>query len=333
MKITAHTDQNAVAPPVCTVQAGPGGRPPASRVPRRWVVWGLLLGLPYLLLHQEVIRRAVRIGLEQPDWSHALAVPFISAWFVRRQWHRVRETGAQTCWWGLPVMALGVAAYILALYPVRNAMLAGYAAILDLLGLVWFVGGTRVIRLLWFPICYLGFAVKISDKIWDLVAWRLQLFAARISAACLTLFGLDAQVRGAVIEIWVGLDRATRLNVAEACSGLRMLMALAALGTAFVYVWPRPWWKRLLLLGLTVPIAVMVNVGRVTLAGLLSRSAPQLAGSALHAWVGTFMVVPALGAFLFAAWGLDRLVPELPGAAEADPGPGGRTPAARGRSA
>jgi len=277
-----------------------------------------LLGVPYLLLHQEVIRRAVRIALEQPDWSHALAVPFISAWFVRRRWDRVRETVVQPCWWGLPVMVFGVAAYMLALFPVRNAMLAGYAAVLDLLGLVWFVGGTRVLRLLWFPIGYLAFAIKISDKIWELAAWRLQLLAARIAAACLTLLGLDAQVRGAVIEIWTGLDRTTRLNVAEACSGLRMLMALTALGAAFVYVWARPWWKRLLLWGLTAPIAVGVNVGRVTLAGLLSQSFPRLAGGTLHAWVGTFMVVPALGAFLLAAWGLDRLIPEVPAGAEVD---------------
>lgn len=243
------------------------------------------------------------------DWSHALLIPFISLYFISQHADTLRTTRAKTCWWGLPIALAGLAGYFLALYPLRSDMLKGDAAILELFGIVLLFVGPSMMRVLWFPIVYLAFAIRISDGVWDAVAWKLQNIAAGSATVLLTLFGIDAQIRGTTIELYHGLQKlGSGLNVAQACSGLRMLMTFAALGVAMAYLWERPWWARLTLVLLTVPIAIAVNVGRVTLLGLLYLVNPAYSQGDFHIFMGMLMLIPAGAMFWGVGWLLNLLV-------------------------
>ena len=86
------------------------------------------------------------------------------------------------------------------------------------------------------------------------------------------------------------------LNVAEACAGLRMLMAFVALGFAMAYASSKPIWQRLTIASLAVPVAIFVNIMRVVTIGLLSTFVnPDAAKGSTHIWIGMFMLLPAAG--------------------------------------
>ncbi len=300
--------------------------------PRAWA-WILTLGALFIALHRIYLERLFRIVTDSsgenffqvlisaattkwnPDWSHALVVPFISAYFIHQHRQRLAATEKRLCWWGLPIMFAGLLAYTWCLYPVRNDMLQGYSMIVTLFGLVLFLLGPQPMTVLWFPIAYLVFAVKISDRIWDQIAWKMQQIASVSSALVLQMIGVvggfEADRTGTTLTItfmkngqWV----AESLNVAEACSGLRMLMAFVALGVALAFLWDRPWWQRMVMIVLAVPIAIAVNMGRVVAIGLLTLVNPELAKGDFHTFVGMLMLIPAGLLFLGLGWVMDRIV-------------------------
>jgi exosortase len=283
-----------------------------------WVQIVIVTGL-FIYMHANIIETMMAIAKRDPDWSHAFLIPFFSLYFIHHDRRRILAAERRTCWWGLPIFFGGLAAYFLAIYPVRSIMSQGYTMIIEIVGIVLLLLGPRILRQVWFPIVYLVFAVKFSSRFWNLIAWRLQLLAAQSATGLLNVLGVDAEVRGSTIELWHDVDYLGTLNVAEACSGLRMLMAFAALGVAIVYLVKRPWWARLTLIVLTVPIAVTVNVVRVTITGLLHLVNPNLSSGDFHVLIGMFMVFPAVLLFLFTGWVLDHLfVDEEPAEADTD---------------
>lgn len=286
----------------------------STAAPRSWAavpnyVWLQIavVAVLFIWLHWHILHILKEIAGRDADWSHSFLIPAFSIWLVHHNRDRILSEVVRPTWWGLPIFLVGLFGYFLAVYPVQSIMFRGWAAILELLGICTLLLGWRMMKWLWFPICYLAFGVKFSNRIWNVVAWRLQLIAARSSVALLNLFGLDAEVKGATIELWKGVDYLGALNVAEACSGLRMLVAFTALGFFIVYLIDRPLWARLVLLALAVPIAVSVNVLRVTITGFLHLIDPNLSAGDFHVFVGMLMVLPAVALFLGIGWVLDNL--------------------------
>ncbi len=214
---------------------------------------------------------------------------------------------------GLLTLIMGLVSYGWWIGPGRNDMLQGYSLILALLGLTLLVLGPAPMRLLWFPILYLALGVKVADRWWNALAGQMQDLAAKGATVVLSLVGalmdIEASVRGTTIEVWHrGKLVEPPLTVAEACAGLRMLMAFIALGVAMAYLAKRPWWQRLIMVLLSVPIAVAVNIGRVSVMGLLSPFYPEFVHGDFHIFIGMVMLIPAAGLFWLVGWILDNLV-------------------------
>jgi len=282
-------------------------------IPMQGWLWIGVLGVLFILFHRTFLWRMIRIATGQwgGDWSHALIVPVISIYFVSQNRDRLAAIGRRVYWPGLIVLLVGLFGSAWSIYPIRNDMFQGYSMIVCLFGLVLFLMGPAMMRLLWFPIIYLSLGVKISDKYWEQIAWKLQLIAAKSATVVIQCLQVDATVKGSTIEItamrggqWV----VEKINVAEACSGLRMLMAFIALGAAMAYLTDRAWWKRVVMLVLAVPIAMVVNIGRVTVIGLLTLVDKGMASGDFHVFVGMLMLIPAAGLFMLVGWVLDRVV-------------------------
>lgn len=278
-------------------------------------VWAGLLAVAYIFLHWHLIQRMVMIGLDDQNWSHILVVPLISVYYIHLHRDRLLATPRRVCLWGLPLMILGVFGFAVGVAPIRNDMAMGYSMILSLFGLVLLLTGPAMMRILWFPIAFLVFAIKVSDAIWNLIASKLQVVAAQGSVIVLEVLSpitdLHANLRGSTIDLVYkvnGLPVTTPMNVAEACSGLRMLMAFLALGVALAFLFPRSWWQRLIMIALAAPIAVFVNVLRVSTLGLLHLIDPALARDDFHIFVGMLMLIPAAGLLMLVGWCLDRII-------------------------
>ena len=254
-----------------------------------------------------------------PDWSHMMAIPLLSLFFVARSRPLIAKAPARVDFRGLLILYLGLLGFIWGIEPIKNDMVQGLSMIVALFGLVLFLLGPSKMRHLWFPIVYLVFFIKVSDRIWNVVAWKLQNFAAACATGVLQVISkfmdFDVNNQGNTINIGFmqGAIYVTKpLTVAEACAGLRMLMAFVALGVAFAYLTDRVWWQRLIMVLMAVPIAVGVNVGRVVALGLLTTYNEEMIRGDFHTMVGMLMLIPAAGVFWLLGFILDRVVIEEP---------------------
>ena len=103
------------------------------------------------------------------------------------------------------------------------------------------------------------------------------------------------------------------MGVAQACSGMRLLMAFCALGVAMAYLSDRPWWHRLIMVAACVPIAIFCNMLRVTITGLIHiHWSPEYAQGTAHTILGLVMLFVAFGLFSGILYILNNLFVEDP---------------------
>lgn len=284
------------------------------------VLLAVLLGV-LLATFWNFLSAQFRFALRHPaDWGHTLIIPGIAASFV---WMRRKELLAEPfrpAWTGLPILAAGVGLYILCTFgPSAFAVhhnARGFAFGISLFGLCLLLFGWRAMRHLWFPIAYVvAFGQTVTDRILNVVTFRLQDLSARGAEIAMNLVGIDTDRAGNTLTVWRD-GVAHPLNVAEACSGMRMLLAFLALGVAIAYTGLKRPWQRVALVLLGVPVAVGVNVLRVMTLGILSLFDVEMASGEFHHFVGLVWLVPALCIFLGILWVLRRIVIEetpLPG--------------------
>ena len=299
---------------------------------RRWGDLGLhaylkaaILTVLLGFLFRGELRETVHVWLTDPSWSHGFLIPLFSLYFIHQRRREIlsleyapdplsellhgRRPGRLPAGQTRPnYLGLLLLLGILAFHAFNVVSPAGYAygrslsmiAALGAVGL--FLGGWRLVRYTWLPIVFLVFAIPLPRRYYDGVTLPLRQIAASAATALLNLLpGVDATASGVVIDIvYKGQRLEPGLNVEEACSGMRLLMAFVALGVAMAYLHYRPAWQRIILLLSTVPIAVLCNIIRVTATGFIYVLAePKYTQGLYHDALGLAMLPLA-----FAFYGL-----------------------------
>lgn len=248
------------------------------------------------------------------DWGHAYAIPFISLYLIWMRRAELVKLPISTFWPGLAPFVLGMVSYFFCVVGVKNHMLQGFSMILSLFGLLLLLLGPAMMRVLFLPTAFLVFGVTLAEKVMINITFQLQLVASKGAWVLLSLLGpllgYRVEVNGNTLEMLTNSGTSIPLNVAEACSGMRMVIAFIALGAAVALISCRHWWQRVALLLLAAPVAVFMNVIRVAVLGLLSLIDPQLAGGDFHMAIGTLLLIPGLGLFLAIVWALNKAVSE-----------------------
>ena len=158
------------------------------------------------------------------------------------------------------------------------------AFVLTLHGLVLLLMGMPVYRILFFPLSFLFLMIPLPQSLVNIIALPLQLLAADLAVNMLHSLGLPLLREGNIIHL-----PTTQLFVAEACSGLRSLMALGTLGVVFAYFFRKNWLERVIIVASTLPIAVLVNSFRVGLTAWLTlRYGQEAADGWIHTTEGFF---------------------------------------------
>ena len=183
------------------------------------------------------------------------------------------------------------------LFTMRMSMVAAAA------GLVVFTLGMAQIRRWWLPFALLVLSVPLPAIVLSSLAFPLQLKASQMGAAILEWRHVPVAVAGNVIHL-----PGHQLFVTEACSGLRSLTALIALGVLISGLWLKSPWMRLLLLVLTVPVAIVLNGIRVFLTGFLVYFvSPSLGEGFMHYTEGWVIFVVAFAILGGTAWLLTQV--------------------------
>jgi exosortase len=241
------------------------------------------------------------------DWNHSYIVPLISLYLVWQHRAQIATTRASVFWPGLAPLLLGLMSYPAFVFIFRNHMGQGYSVILTLFGMVLLLAGPRIATVVMFPIAYLAFAVTLPDSWMTDITFRLRQVAAKGGYVLLQVLGTEAELKGSTLHISTS-SGTVPLDVADACSGMSMVIAFVALGTAMALVGLREWWQRVVLVMLAVPVALLLNVLRIAVLGLLSKYDANLATGEAHMLIGTLLLVPGFFAYLFIVWALKKCV-------------------------
>ena len=237
-----------------------------------------------------------------PDYSHGFLVPLLSGYFVWERRDKLRSLPVVPSPWGIILLGGGLLMLLIGsagseLYMQRTSIIVVIA------GLVLLMLGREVLRVLLFPIAFLFFMVPLPAIIVNAVAFPLQLFAAKTATFCLYNFGIPVLREGNVIVL-----AGTTLEVAEACSGIRSLQALLALGTVYAYFTQHVMWKRWTLVLLSIPIAIAANAFRVTGTGVLTHYwGVEAAQGFYHTFEGWLIFVVAFALLLICGLLLSKI--------------------------
>jgi len=209
---------------------------------------------------------------------------------------------------------LGLAIYMFSAFgppAVQHHNIRGFGCGLALLGAALSVFGTASLRWIWFPWAYwVVFGQSISERVMSRVTERMQDWSAVGADILLNTIGIDTERAGNVLTVHMSDGTLHPLNVAEACSGMRTLMAFLAIGVAMAAMGLPRWWQRVLLVLAGIPISLFVNVLRVASLGILSMIDSNLSAGEFHSMVGLVWLMPAFLLFLGAMWVIRNIVVE-----------------------
>lgn len=224
------------------------------------------------------------------DYSHGFLIVPLAIYFAYERRDQLKAAPIDGSWWGLVPLLLGTISLSIGRLGVELMSMRA-AFVLTVIGLVLLLLGRAMFRILAFPLLFLFLMVPLPQSLVNIIAFPLQLIAAQIAIWTLHFIGIPALLEGNIIHL-----AHTELFVAEACSGLRSLMALLTLGVVFAYFLERGIVRRLILIISTVPIAIGVNAFRVALTGILTQAYGQAAASGfIHDFQG---IITFLLAFL-----------------------------------
>jgi len=254
------------------------------------LLWGAIAWFGVLLMacYAPLLWGLARQWATAEDMSHGFFVPLVAAYVAWRQRVELAAIRAVPNYWGLVLAGWGGVQMLLGTLAAQ-VFVAETAFLVSLTGAVLFLGGTRALKILAFPLFLLVFMFPIPAILYARVTLPLQLFASSVAETILNALGVPVLRDGNVLEL-----ASQRLSVVEACSGIRSLVSLAFLALVYAYFFDRRTWMRWLLLGATVPIAIAANAARVTLMGLIGEYRTDLAQGFMHLAEGWVLFVTAL---------------------------------------
>lgn len=262
-------------------------RPMSRQIPWAPIAWFFaLIAICYFPMLQGLVGQ----WAGDEDMGHGFFVPLIAVYIAWQLRDRLLAEPLQPNPWGVPLLLWG--AFQLTLGNLGAELFLQRTALLfTIVGAIWLVCGTRILRILSFPLCLLIFMVPIPAVIYNRITFPLQIFASSVAEVALNLIGIPTLREGNVLDLASG-----PLSVVEACSGIRSLLSLTFLSLVYGYFFDQKSWVRPVLLVGVIPIAIIANAARVTVTGIISEYDKQMAQGVFHSlegWV-IFMIAFAM---------------------------------------
>ena len=267
-------------------------------------LWGpVLIGVLVAAVYYRVLGKLVLDWWQIPDFSHGFLVPVFAAYLVWNKKDALRETKIAPSWSGVAVVVFGLMVLLLGIYG-AELFLSRISLVFLLAGLVLTFGGWKLLKELRFPLAVLLLAIPIPAILFNQITLPLQFLASKLASALLPLFGVPVLREGNVIEL-----PTMKLEVAEACSGIRSLMSLFTLSVFYGYFLEKSNLRRVLLALASIPIAIAANAVRILGTGLCVQYwDPDKAQGFFHEFSGWVMFLVSLGC-LFLVQRAMRLFP------------------------
>ncbi len=241
-----------------------------------------------------------------PEYSHGPLIPVIAGWLILRELRdRPLQAGPVIRWPGISLIALGLAMGLVGNLAQIPDIIT-YGLLIVIAGLIVLFAGTRQGMRLWAGWVFLLFMLPLPSFIYWPLSTQLQLLASQIGVDIIQAMRIPVYLEGNIIDL--GLYK---LQVAEACSGLRYLFPLMSFGFLFAVLYQGPMWRRIALFLATIPITIAMNSFRIAVIGVLvNRYGREQADGFLHFFEGWIIFIACIGLLYFGAFLLQRLSAE-----------------------
>jgi exosortase D (VPLPA-CTERM-specific) len=237
------------------------------------------------------LRGLIGVWYTDEDYSYGFLIPLVTVYLMWERRGQLKSIPLSSNWIG------GVFFFFFLLVSIYGILGSSPSAVRPaipfmLLAIVLFCFGTSALKALWFPLFFLIFMIPLPTIVQASIGVPLKLVSTRLGAGILDILGISAFVQGNVIDLG-----AIQLQVVDACSGLRYILPLLALGSLFACFFEKIKWKQAALVVFTIPIAVITNGIRIGATGILAQKyGPGMAEGFFHAFSGwlVFMFAFAL---------------------------------------
>jgi exosortase len=292
-----------------------------------WRAFAIVLAI--LFTYAAVLVKLSRDWWVDENYSHGLLIPFIIGYILWLQRDKFATEPSR------PSVLLGGLAVAFSLFALWTGVAGAelytqrMSLVLLIAGTVVYFGGLGFLRLILVPLGLLILAIPIPAIIFNKIAFPLQLFASRCAVWSMSVIGIPVLRQGNVIELKpLNSFDTKKLEVVEACSGIRSLMTLMTLAVVFAYfTHPRSddsngprgrfgflrsygFWRSTILILSAVPIAILTNASRVSGTGILSHYyGTGVADGFFHTFSGWAIYIVAFLLLFAVGWVLDRFKP------------------------
>ena len=234
-----------------------------------------------VLAFHEGLRELYHRWSTQEEYSHGFLIPFITVWLLWTRREALLANVDEPSWTGVVLILLALAMTIIGdLSAVFLLSQVGF--VVALLGVVLAIGGLPLLRIAFVPIAFLLFAIPLPYLVDARLTLRLQLISSELGVLFNMVLGIPVYLDGNIIDMG-----SYKLQVVEACSGLRYLYPLLSLSFLAAYLFHAPIWQRVVVFLSSIPIAIAMNGLRIGLVGILvSGWGNQMAEGMLHLFEG-----------------------------------------------
>lgn len=238
------------------------------------------------------------------DFTYSYFIPLVVAYLIWEKRHDLAGEVANPTWAGLLPALCGIVLYWM-------GELGGEYTIMFIslwllaVGALWSIFGWRKMRVIAFPITLLLAMVPPPAALYGVLTLRLKLLSSQIGVLMLQLCGMSAYREGNVIDVGF-----TKLQVVDACSGLRYFFPLIVLAILLAYFFKGPLWKKVVIAVSAIPVSIVTNSMRIASVGILYQfMGPAAAEGAFHDFSGWFIFMLSLGLLLLEMALLKRILP------------------------
>ena len=243
-----------------------------------------------------------RLLTRSDEYSSGLLVPMLAVYVL---WVRRQEfTGwpSKTCLWGVPVLIAAQGVRLFGLYYMYSSA-ERFSIVLSIAALVLLLLGRQVFRKVWGILLFLCLMLPWPNRIQTALTLPLQQWATSSAVFCLELLGYEVIQDGNIINIGK-----CSVGVAEACNGLRMVVAFFVISGLVVLLIKRAWWEKLIIIVSSLPIALLCNTLRLAITAIaFTVLSGEYWEKLFHDFGGYAMMPLALGMVIGELWFLKKL--------------------------
>ena len=248
----------------------------------------------------------------QEEYGYGYLIPVISLFLIWQRKNQLAEIEYKSSWAGLIVVVVGGLLYFLGAVATTHT-LSQYGLVLSLLGTALAILGWSAFRIVAVPLALLFFMVPLPPFVYNTLSTKLQLVSSQLGVDIIRLFGISVYLEGNVIDLGT-----YKLQVVEACSGLRYLFPLATLSFLAAYLYRERFWKRAVVFLSSIPITVLMNSFRIGAIGILVEyGGPKQAEGFLHYFEGWVVFMACIAILVLEMALLSRVGPQKQSLAQA----------------